>query len=695
MKAYETLQTDDTPSATEACTCAVECFVLAWISGLLTAFLSNTKPAVILSILLLIAWVLLQKRRQYRTAIACMTAGLLLGVAVWHGYDTHVRQPLCAMNGKIINCTGAVIDTDIRSGDRACYTLLTNIAGHRVTIDWYAPDYGLKIGDTVTLDAELTQIQPDYRYHTAEYQAGFGRYLRIYDANLQDVRQDTGFSLRRVLHDYRQRIAVQIQTALPPEDAGLLCAMLFGDKTVLSTETVRTLNQTGIGHITAVSGLHLVFFCTALAWILNRLGLPARLVFLLHIPAIALFILLTDSSVSVYRAAVMILLARSAVLFGRHGSTLRALCLAMFLCTAAAPYVIGSVSFWLSVSGVFGIGILAPYMTKHLKCRREIRTFLSLYCVAAAVFPASVLLCGESSLLSPVCNLILIPICTFILYLGFALLLTGGLAAFLLPIAGVLCRTVRVIAGALSDLPFSHLTISEHALHIAVIISTILLLIFLLCRMPPKQLAKNMLCALCLLLALSFFFQMQTAKQLRIAVLGSGKNAALVISADGRTVIADLSDAPRNAQYVQRYLEQYGITKADALYLHGAKTAAAYQSALSAVKVGSVLIGEEAVLRSGTKICGIEPLMTADDIRLDSGNTAILFSGSKTEIIWHDIRILASETAQPADAAAWIRYGANGFALCLATEHDDIWYEDNLLLRITKDGFADVMQLEP
>ena len=73
--------------------------------------------------------------------------------------------------------------------------------------------------------------------------------------------------------------------------------------------------------------MHLVLFCMALGWLFRLLQIPAKVQFLLLLPAIAVFMLLVDSSVSVSRAACMLLIVRAAPLFGRRGDTLRALCL--------------------------------------------------------------------------------------------------------------------------------------------------------------------------------------------------------------------------------------------------------------------------------------------------------------------------------------------------------------------------------
>ena len=67
----------------------------------------------------------------------------------------------------------------------------------------------------MTLSAAFTRIRADYRFHTQSYQAGLGRYLRIYDADVLETRADKGFSLRRTLRDYRAYITEILRKRLP------------------------------------------------------------------------------------------------------------------------------------------------------------------------------------------------------------------------------------------------------------------------------------------------------------------------------------------------------------------------------------------------------------------------------------------------------------------------------------------------
>ena len=535
-----------------ACPRGVDCFALAWTAGMLSAFLRYGLAAGGFGLMgaLLLCLLLKSRRRE----IICAVLGLICGIAFWSCYDTTCRQPLLRMDGQTAELTGEITDITQYARDRTRISLRTRLCGTRTVLDWYTdgnPEQ-LRIGDSVTLSAGLTRIAPDYRRFTAESAQGRGEYLRCYDAAVLGISRKDGFSLRRVLREYRAALTARIAEKLPDQaDAGLLCAMLFGDKTALDESGRLSLYRTGIGHITAVSGLHLVFLCTLLTLLLRRLTAPPWGILAVNAAAVTLFAMMTDSAVSVHRGIIMILLYYAAPLVGRETDPLRSLSLAMLLCTAFSPYVIGSASFWLSVSGVFGVSIAAPYLTNHCSAAGIRRRLLQMCAVSASVFPASFLLTGESSLIAPVCNLLLIPLGPGAVYIGLLTVCTGGLTAFLLPAAGALCRCMNVLAETAARLPFSHIRSNAPSVRLTVVLCTVLLLILFAAQYPPRGIAAVFGCTALLLFGQMLLLRAADSRQMRTAVLGTEKDTALVVTADRRTVLADLSRSVKTPAYAQ------------------------------------------------------------------------------------------------------------------------------------------------
>lgn len=595
--------------------------------------------------------------------------GLLLASGDWALYRARVIQPQCQLDGQQLICTACVIDMQALKGDRVQYTLRATPAGVPTECSWYAGSDVplLSIGDTVTLNAKFARLSDSYPYQTTAYHAGHGVYLRITAAQVLAIQPAEGFSLTRMLQQYRTYISTRIHRTLPESQANLLLAMLFGEKRNLSAETSDALYQTGIGHIMAVSGLHLVFFCSLLMALLQRCSVPRTARFFACCAASIVFGWMVNSAISVWRAALMLLLAQSATLFGRHANTLRSLCLAAFICTVATPYVIGSASFWLSISGVVGVGIFAPWMTGGLRQPRKRilrapahtgRNLLELLCVSIAVFPASVLFCGESSLLAPIGNLIILPLCVAALCLGLLTVCTGGLTMFLLPLAGLLCEIAATLAKHMAALPHSHLQITSQAVIDTLLCCTgFVLWITLILRTRRHTALAVLVCAVILSTQLAME-QLRTTQQLRIALLGEPEEMTVVISSNGNTLVADLSNDADNARYAAKYLSDNAIRSVDMLFC-GSTTAASYHTALDTVM--QVYLTTPSLLRADTTICGCTPVAIAEqETWLTLSDTQICISAGQLRIIWqgHCIAIVPADTEITTAADFIVQYGS-------------------------------------
>lgn len=620
-----------------AYTHGAECFTAAWIAGLLAAFVFSDVSTFPLMLLLMgtasfaLFHLLGCTRRQ---CIACLV-GMAAAVGLWCGYDTFIRKPLLALDGQTVSCEAKITDVRRYSNDSIRYTLRTSFDGIPAEADWYANSAVpvMQIGDCVSLDAKLSVIPSDFCYRTAEYAAGQGKYLRITSAENICVTKQDAFSVKRLLRRFRDRMTAVIQSHLSTEDAGLLLAMLFGEKHLLSEETSAALYQTGVGHVTAVSGLHLVFLCTVLNYFLQAAGTPQKLRFCIHLLVTILFAAIVDSAVSIYRAAFMLLLGESAGFFGRRGNTARSLCIAMICCTIAAPYVIGSASFWLSLSGVAGVGIFAPWMTaknasvstKRTLFQQEMHglwtKLLSLLCVSIAVFPASVLLCGESSLFSPIGNLLILPLVTPALCIGMLTVLTGGLTEFLLPIAGTLCRMVTWIAVRLSTLPFSHLSVNQKITQMLIFMSFVLLIAVI--TLTKSRRAAIWTLGGCILL-IAVHNTAETLKMqntLRIASVGKNDNTALVLTYHQQNIVIDFSKRPQTADYVQQYLSLCQQSETEVLICR-ARLAAAYHDTLH--HANAVYVTEHDVFDENTTICGCMPqFLSAESVNIQLDDVEI------------------------------------------------------------------------
>ncbi|MFI6498432.1 ComEC/Rec2 family competence protein [Nonomuraea typhae] len=156
---------------------------------------------------------------------------------------------------------------------------------------------------------------------------------------------------------------------LPPEERGLLPALVVGDTSRMRPEVAADFRTAGLTHLTAVSGANLAIIAGA-ALALSRLsGLPLPMRAALAATAMIAFAVVARPSPSVLRALMMGLLAALALATGRTRDGMTALSASVLLLILFSPDLARSWGFALSVTATAGILLLAPrwrdLLTRH------------------------------------------------------------------------------------------------------------------------------------------------------------------------------------------------------------------------------------------------------------------------------------------------------------------------------------------
>ncbi|WP_432626577.1 DNA internalization-related competence protein ComEC/Rec2 [Brotaphodocola sp.] len=160
-------------------------------------------------------------------------------------------------------------------------------------------------------------------------------------------------SLRKVsLH-----ASENLRRAVGEQDAGILRAVLLGDRTELPGE-VRTLYQeNGIAHILALSGLHLSLVSLAVYGLLRRMGAGFGFSAIAAGVVLSGYAWMSGSSASVIRALVMTLCGFAASYLGRTYDRLSALGFAALILMWDSPYLLTQAGVQLSFGAIVGLGL--------------------------------------------------------------------------------------------------------------------------------------------------------------------------------------------------------------------------------------------------------------------------------------------------------------------------------------------------
>ena len=178
---------------------------------------------------------------------------------------------------------------------------------------------------------------------------------------------DTATFLERWTSVWAERIRDFID-GIPFPSAGtapLLKALLTGDRSGLSADTVRVFRESGGAHLLALSGLHigiLYLLLTRLLWPLGNSPRARRIRYTLIVLAAGLFTLMSGASPSIVRAFLFIFLNETARIACRPRDPLRILSTALLIQLVLTPSAITSTGFQLSYLAMAGIFLLFPIL---------------------------------------------------------------------------------------------------------------------------------------------------------------------------------------------------------------------------------------------------------------------------------------------------------------------------------------------
>lgn len=622
----------------------------------------------------LLAVCLLRKKQAARAAIVLVS--FAVGGLLCTGWQTYRDTPAKRFSGQTATFSGTILSVDSRAGDKAVYRLNGEIDGVPLRVSCTAADLGGCYGDKISLTAVWQAPENTFLFPAKTYYRGEGVSLLCMDAEEIAVTPTDGGSWTRLVRGVNAVCAdctALIQRTLPPNEAGLLTAMLFGEKTGLTDTERAALYRAGIGHITAVSGLHLTLVCACVAALLRRLRIGKRATAAAMLGVIVLFALCAGLSDSVLRAGVMMALVYAGPVAARRTDALNSLCCAFVGLTAFAPYLVCSAAFLLSCAAAFAVSVLAPWLTEKMAAdtfpRRVWRNAVRMACVTVAVLPVSVLYFDETSVIAPIANLILVPLCTAALLCGLvvlaAALLTGGvglpmvLSVPLVRFGGLLCRVVLRLTAWCGAIPLTHLPVGTRVMRILpAVLGIAVLLAFAITR---KRRVTGMALGLSVLVFLNAALLVPLLQRGRLyaAVLGRGDACTLVLVHGGSADILDFSGGRHGADAAGRYLSQCGISYVDTLYLgyHPLSAAPCYEAALDGISPETVLVPAGTPLVPGMTVCGNTP-ETMEDAAFSRGMLEAAVTAQTAEIRYAGRTLVCRTGNDPApDCDMLVLYG--------------------------------------
>ncbi len=153
-----------------------------------------------------------------------------------------------------------------------------------------------------------------------------------------------------------------------PEVAGILRAMLLGDRAFIDRTESVDFQKTGVFHVLVVAGLHVGALAFFLFWLTRRLRLPNTVATAVILVALFAYIMVVEQRTPVLRAGLMTGIVVLGMLFYRRLELLNSAALAALILLVARPKAVVDTSFQLSFLAIGSIaGIALPWMDRHIQ----------------------------------------------------------------------------------------------------------------------------------------------------------------------------------------------------------------------------------------------------------------------------------------------------------------------------------------
>ena len=357
----------------------------------------------------------------------------------------------------------------------------------RVTAVGNLPQFA--VGDVLRLKSRIRLINNfknpggfDYRRYMAFKGIWATAYVR--GDRLAVIKQHPASDVFEFINNTRNAYSDLIDTSGDVAAGAVLKALIIGDRTQITPEMRQAFNRAGVGHLLAISGLHIgivatvafVFFQALMVRIkplLWRAG-TRKTAALLSLLPVFIYGLIAGFSPSTQRAVIMVAIFLLTFLFESEQDPLNTLSLAALLILVADPPSLYSISFQLSFSAVFAIiyGLSSVQNRRSpqkvplkagwfFRFRNKLISFflVSVFAICGSL-PLVTYYFNQISLVGLGANFIVVPLIGFVtIPLGLVALyimpLSTTLASWCIKVGTLILSYALEIVNFFADLPFA------------------------------------------------------------------------------------------------------------------------------------------------------------------------------------------------------------------------------------------------
>lgn len=360
----------------------------------------------------------------------------------------------------------------------------------------------------------------------------------------------------KTIIDIRNAIKNAIYRVLPDERGALAVALIIGDKSGLSSETLNNFRIAGISHVICVSGFHLSLWSTLIFEILRKLKLGEKLASVLSAFVVIGFMLVSGLTYSVVRAGIMMLVFLLANIIMRKRDSLNSLGFALTVIALFNPFAMGSVSLQLSALATLGIILYSQSFAEKAKQKFEKIKFKPVRSALHSVFSTLMVTVSATAFTLPVslgiyggfnfavfaANLVAVPLAGLCMVLCVLGAIIGCISASILNLAGyaggALASFLIWFARKIAEFDLLSFRIeSDESAVIICAVSAVCLFAVIMAYCGKAMPRLTCFISAAVFTATLLFFSLSEQNLTRIRVVDCGNGTAVAVSCKGETLL--------------------------------------------------------------------------------------------------------------------------------------------------------------
>ena len=396
------------------------------------------------------------------------------------------------------------------------------------------------------------------------------------------------------LYRIRRQLSGRLKLIALPEDAGILSAVLLGEKEDLDSAVYELYRKNGISHLLAISGLHVSIVGLGIWKLFRKGGAGFWLSGIFAGGFLIAYGMMVGSGASVVRAVSMAGLSFLAAAVGRTYDLPIAMCIPALGLLLTHPYLLTQASFQLSFLAVISL----VYPGRLFSVRGE--TFFANEKISAAASAFFVSLSLQMVTAPVVCwhsfgipvygvflNLLVIPLMTYVVLSGFLGLglsfISASAGGAMLGGAHYILKLYEVVCNGIGKLPGSELVSGQPEMwkigcYYGLVVSGAIMyergmeIAEKFCEKFPEK--KHRLVFLCAAWLAAFLFLLPARPTgLSVAFLDVGQGDGIVLRSASHVILVDCGSSQQKSvgeKVLMPYLRSQGVTRVDlAVMTHG------------------------------------------------------------------------------------------------------------------------------